>query len=61
MGTNALILGLVVATAGGAPPAPPKDPCALLKPAEVQALAPSAKIGAGVASTVSAALGAFAC
>jgi hypothetical protein len=61
METNALILGLVVATAGSASAALPKDPCALLKPAEVQTLAPNAKIGAGAASTVSAALGAFAC
>ena len=26
----------------------PKDPCALLKPADIQALAPNAKIGSGV-------------
>ena len=30
----------------------PKAPCALLKPAEVQALAPSAKVGDGVAGTL---------
>jgi hypothetical protein len=29
----------------------PKDPCALLKPAEIQALAPNAKIGSGVPDT----------
>ena len=29
----------------------PKDPCALLKPADIQALAPNAKIGSGVLST----------
>jgi hypothetical protein len=61
MGTNALMLGLVIATADGPGAALPKDPCALLKPAEVQALAPNAKIGAGVASTVSAVLNSFAC
>ena len=27
---------------------PPKDPCTLLKPADIQALAPNAKIGSGV-------------
>jgi hypothetical protein len=26
----------------------PKDPCALVKPADIQALAPNAKIGSGV-------------
>jgi hypothetical protein len=31
--------------------APPKDPCALLKPADIQAFAPSAKIGSGVLTT----------
>ncbi len=34
-----------------AAPAPPKDPCALLKPADIQALAPNAKIGSGVLSS----------
>jgi len=29
----------------------PKDPCALLKPADIQALAPNAKIGNGVLTT----------
>ena len=29
----------------------PNDPCALLKPAEIQTLAPNAKIGSGVPST----------
>jgi hypothetical protein len=29
----------------------PKDPCALLKPTEIQALAPNAKIGSGVPDT----------
>jgi hypothetical protein len=29
----------------------PKDPCALLKPADIQALAPNAKIGSGVLTT----------
>ena len=29
----------------------PKDPCALFKPADIQALAPNAKIGSGVSDT----------
>lgn len=40
--TTALVLGLAVAA--------PKDPCTLLTHAEVQALAPGAKIGNGVAT-----------
>ena len=36
----------------------PKDPCALLKVAEIQALAPNAKIGSGVADASAAPLGA---
>jgi len=35
----------------------PKDPCALLKPAEIQTLAPNAKIGTGVLDTSTAPLG----
>jgi hypothetical protein len=59
MSTNAHILGLTVLTVliggsggGGVTPATlPKDPCALLKPAEIQALAADAKIGSGVSTT----------
>ncbi len=35
----------------------PKDPCALLKPAEIQTLAPNAKIGSGFLDTSMAPLG----
>ncbi len=46
-------LGMAVLWAGSATGAAagvlPKDACALLKPAEIQTLAPSAKIGSGVA------------
>ncbi len=52
---RALMVALVIAglrfagLAGDAKAAaPPKDPCALLKPADIQALAPNAKIGSGV-------------
>lgn len=59
MGTKAHILGLtVLALLGGGPGGAavtaavlPKDPCALLKPAEIQALAANAKIGSGVSTT----------
>lgn len=65
MGTNAQILGLVVlallvGSSGGAvvtAAALPKDPCALLKPAEIQALAKNAKIGSGVSTTEPATFG----
>ncbi len=57
--THALILGLAMAALHRQ--SPPKDPCTLLKPAEVRALAPGAHVGAGVSSTVSAELGSFAC
>ena len=58
MGTNPHILGVTVLTvliggsggAGATPATLPKDPCALLKPAEIQALAPNAKIGSGVST-----------
>jgi hypothetical protein len=63
MGTNAHILGLTVLAlliggSGGAAvttAALPKDPCALIKPAEIQALAANAKIGSGVPTTEPAA------
>jgi hypothetical protein len=35
----------------------PEDPCALLKPAEIQVLAPDAKIGSGISDTSIAPLG----
>lgn len=60
MATNALMLGLALVMRDPGP-APPQDPCALLKPAEVQALAPKAEIGKGVSSTVSPELGSYAC
>ncbi len=50
MNANARILGLTTATipvaglaSGGSSPS--KDPCTLLKPAEIQVLAPSAHLG----------------
>ena len=54
MDTYALILALVFA------PHVPKDPCALLKPAEIQTLDPKGQIGSGVPSKPDA-LGAVAC
>ena len=55
-GMRALIVALAVAGLRFAGPASddataaalPKDPCALLKPADIQVLAPNAKIGSGV-------------
>lgn len=55
MDTYALIVALVFASH-----AVPKDPCALLKPAEIQTLDPKGQIGSGVASKPDA-LGAVAC
>jgi hypothetical protein len=59
-----LMVGLAIAVvrfAGSAGDAAagtlPKDSCALLKPAEIQALAPNAKIGNGVLDTSTAPLG----
>ena len=52
------ILTVAAFLASNVAAAPPKDPCALLKPAEIQALAPSATIGSGVASMDTLALGA---
>jgi hypothetical protein len=56
---GALLVALAVAGLRFAGPASddataaglPKDPCALLKPADIQALAPNAKIGSGVMTT----------
>ena len=42
-----LLIGLAVVAGGDAAAALPKDPCALLTPAEIQVLAPNAKIGNG--------------
>ena len=54
-------LGIAVLLAGSASSAVagalPKDPCALLKPAEIQALAPNATIGSGVSDASMAPLG----
>jgi hypothetical protein len=62
--TTPLAVGLAIAVlrlAGSASEAVagtlPKDPCALLKPAEIQALASNAKIGGGVADASMAPLG----
>lgn len=59
-----LLLGLVLVALGRAGSASdaaagalPKDPCALLNPAEIQALAPSATIGSGVADSSMAPIG----
>ena len=52
---TALMVGLAIAglqSAGSATAAAlPKDPCALLKRADIQALAPNANIGSGVSDT----------
>lgn len=59
---TSLIVGLAIGVlqlAGSASDAAalPKDPCALLKPAEIQTLAPNAKIGSGVLDASTAPLG----
>ena len=46
-----VVVSLVLGAGSAAAQTLPKAPCALLKPAEIQALAPSAKIGSGVPST----------
>jgi hypothetical protein len=46
-----VVLIFVLCTGDAVAQTLPKDPCALLKPAEIQALAPNAKIGSGVPST----------
>ncbi len=57
------MVGLAIAAlrlagpASAAAGALPKDPCALLKPAEIQALASNAKIGSGVVDASMAPLG----
>ncbi len=56
---TALIVALAIAglrfagsaSADARAAAMPKDPCALLKPADIQALAPNANIGSGVSDT----------
>ncbi len=57
--TNALIFALTMVALPVA--AVPKDPCTLLAPAEIQSLAPNAKIGNGVSTTISAELGSASC
>ena len=42
------VLAILVVASGGAAVTLPKDPCALVKPAEIQALNPNAKVGSGV-------------
>jgi len=48
---------LASSASGAVPGALPEDPCALLKPAEIQALAPNATIGSGVLDASMAPLG----
>jgi hypothetical protein len=55
---NSLILALAMAGFGVAAQ---KDPCTLLTPAEIQALAPTAKIGAGAPQLVSKELDSHSC
>ena len=52
-------IGVLLASSasGAGPGALPEDPCALLKPAEIQALAPDATIGSGVSDASMAPLG----
>ena len=50
--TAAVVLGLVVAGSRTTGSPAPKDPCTLLTSAEVQTLAPGAKIGPGVSTKV---------
>ena len=46
-----VVLIVVLSTGHAAAQTLPKDPCALLKPSEIQALAPNAKISRGVLTT----------
>jgi hypothetical protein len=52
LGISVLIIGSAIvaglANSDAAAAAPPKDPCTLLKPADIQTLAPTAKISNGV-------------
>jgi hypothetical protein len=60
IGLAIVVLRLASSASDAVAGALPKDPCALLKPAEIQALASNAKIGSGVLDTSMAPLG-FAC
>ena len=67
MGMKALFLVLTIAAlrvapaVAGSPAALPKDPCAILKISEIQALAPNAQISDGVSNTELVELGSVAC
>jgi hypothetical protein len=67
MGTGAVALALALAAsqfasgAGSSTAAMPKDPCALLIPAEVQALTPNTSVGKGVNATQPDGMGSVAC
>jgi len=52
-----LLIALAAVAGGEAVAALPKDPCALLTPAEIQVLAPNAKIGNGKPDTSAAPMG----
>src|SRR5262245_40360690 len=52
-----ILTGLSVVAAGEAAAQLPKDPCALITPAEIQALAPGAKVGAGKPDMAAAPMG----
>ena len=49
--SSLLVVALTCAGIATTAAALPKDPCTLLKPADIQALAPNAKIGSGVLTT----------
>ena len=53
----AFLIGVILSGAFRAAPSPP-DPCTVLKQADIQALAGSAKVGAAVATTLPAGMGA---
>jgi len=57
VGLAIVVLRLASSASDAAAGALPKDPCALLKAAEIQALASNAKIGSGVLDTSMAPLG----
>jgi hypothetical protein len=56
IGLAIAVLRLAGATSDAAAAALPKDPCTLVKPTEIQALASNAKIGSGVLDTSAAPL-----
>jgi len=57
VGLAIAVLQLIGSASDAVAAALPKDPCALLKPAEIQTLAPNAKIGSGVLDASMAPLG----